>query len=284
MDRPNDLRRGAVFMLGSAAFFAGMSLAVKLAARQLGNAEVVFYRNAFGLLAVLPWALRLGWRGFATAHLREHLVRGLAGLAAMYCFFYAIAHMPLAEAVLLNYSLPLFMPIIENLWLGERAPRRIFWPIGLGFLGLLLILRPGVGLFNPVALLALLSALLAAVAQVGIRKLTESEPPDRIVLYFCAISTLVSGLPLAAGSTLPGLRLWPLLLAMGVLATLAQLCLTRAYQHAPASRVGPFIYASVVFAGLLDAWFWRHWPDAWFLAGATLVCLAGVLALRLRRG
>ena len=88
-------------------------------------------------------------------------MRGLAGLAAMYCFFYALAHLRLADAVLLNYSLPLFMPFIESVWLGEPFPRRPGWP-SLGFLGILLILKPGMEIFQPAALVGVVAALFAA--------------------------------------------------------------------------------------------------------------------------
>lgn len=268
-------------MVASALLFAAMSVAVKLASRNLPNTTIVFFRNALGLLALLPWLWPSGAAGLRTTHLRQHLVRGLAGLAAMYCFFYAIAHMPVADAVLLNYSLPLFVPLIERLWLGEVFPDRLWLVLGVGFLGVVLILRPGAGLFAPAALVGLAAAALAALAQVGIRGLTRSEPVTRIVFYFGAISTAVSALPLLGAWRLPDRALWGLLAALGILATLAQLLLTRAYACAPAARVGPFIYTAVVFAGLLDWLLWGRVPDGWFALGALLVCGAGILTLRL---
>jgi drug/metabolite transporter (DMT)-like permease len=284
MKRPERLQRGALAMLGSALFFAGMGLAVKIASRSLPNTTVVFARNAIGLLALLPWAAaRLGWRGLATRKLPEHLVRALAGLASMYCFFYAIANMRLADAVLLNYSLPLFMPFIAQLWLGERFPARLWPGLLLGFLGIVLVLKPGSGLFNPIALFALASAALAALAQVGVRRLTESEPVTRIVLYFGAISTALSALPLLGQRSAPAPSLWPLLLTLGALATAAQVLLTYAYAQAPAAQVGPFIYACVPFAAILDGVFLGQWPDAASIAGSLLVILAGTLILRQSR-
>ena len=241
----------------------------------------MFFRSAVGLVVLLPWVARLGWRGLGTVHFKEHVIRSLAGLGAMYCFFYAIAHMRLADAVLLNYSLPMFMPFVESLWLGEPFPRRLWSPIGLGFLGVLFILKPGLGVFEPVALVGLLAALFAAVAQVGVRRLTQTEPVTRIVFYFGVIATGVSALPLPFAWVTPE-GLWVVLLLTGVFATLAQLFLTRAYAHAPASRVGPFIYSAVVFAGVLDWAFWGRLPDRMSLCGAALVCAAGILALRLR--
>jgi drug/metabolite transporter (DMT)-like permease len=270
-------------MVASALLFAGMGLGVKLASRALPNAEVVFLRNAFGLLALLPWALaHLGIRGLATRAPREHLVRALAGTAAMYCFFYAIARLRLADAVLLNYSLPLFMPLIARGWLKEPVPPGLWRSLALGFLGIALILRPGLGLFQPAALVGLLAAVLAALAQVGVRKLTRSEPVTRIVLYFGLISTAISAPPLLASWRTPDQRLWLVLAAVGGLATAAQLLLTRAYACAPAAQVGPFIYACVPFAALLEGLVLGAWPDPLSAAGAVLVTTAGVLALRER--
>ena len=276
----DDLPRGALLMVASALLFAAMGEAVRMASAQLSNAMVVFFRNAFGLVALLPWLVRLGPRGLRTRAWPEHLVRGLAGLASMYCYFYAIARIGLSEAILLNYSLPLFMPLIARAWLREEIPPRLWRALLLGFLGILLILRPGLAVFRPAALAALVAAVLAALAQVGVRRLTQTEPITRIVFYFALISTVVSGLPLPKVWTSPTRGLWPVLIALGILATLAQLVMTQAYAHAPAARVGPFIYSAVVFAGLMDWWLWDRVPDAAFVAGAVLVCAAGILALR----
>jgi drug/metabolite transporter (DMT)-like permease len=202
----------------------------------------------------------------------------------MYCYFYAIAQLGLSEAILLNYSLPLFVPLIARAWLREDVPPRLWQALGLGFLGILLILRPGIGVFRPAALAALAAALLAALAQVGVRRLTRTEPVVRIVFYFAAISTVVSAVPLVSEWTTPKKGLWIVLVALGILATLAQLFLTQAYSHAPAAQVGPFIYSAVVFAGLMDWWLWGRLPDAWFAVGAILVCAAGILALRSMSG
>jgi drug/metabolite transporter (DMT)-like permease len=284
MKEPNpvadDLPRGALLMVTSALLFAGMGETVRMASAQLSNTRVVFFRNAFGLVALLPWLLSLGPKGLRTTAWREHLVRGLAGLASMYCYFYAIAQLGLSEAILLNYSLPLFMPLIARAWLREEVPARLWRALGLGFLGILLILRPGLGVFRPAALAALAAAVLAALAQVGVRRLTRTEPVARIVFYFAVISTAVSAVPVVSAWTTPKGGLWIVLVALGVLATVAQLVMTQAYAHAPAAQVGPFIYSSVVFAGLMDWWLWGRLPDLPFVVGAALVCAAGILALR----
>jgi drug/metabolite transporter (DMT)-like permease len=276
----DDLPRAALVMLGAALLFAGMGLAVKVASGELPNTGVVFFRSAIGLLAVLPWLGGLGRGALRTTRPGEHVLRGLAGLGSMYCFFFAIARLPLAEAVLLNYTLPLYMPLIERVWLHEPIPPRVWPPLLLGFAGVALVLRPGPGMFRPAALAAVASAILASIAQVGVRRLTATEPVEKIVLYFAVVSTAVSAVPAALAWRSPSGSLWPVLLAMGVLATAGQLLLTRAYALAPASRVGPFIYSSVVFAGALDWMFRGVVPGPLSLAGALLVIVAGIMALR----
>jgi len=278
MAHEHDLRRGAGYMVASALLFALMSVAVKVAAETLPNVVVVFLRCAFGLLALLPFLVGVDVR---TTRFREHLLRSLAGIGSMYCFFYALGHMRLADAVLLNYSLPLFMPIVESAWLREPFPPRLWAPVLVGFLGILVILRPGRGLVEPVALYGVASAILGAVAQVGVRRLTRTEPVTRIVFHFAWTATLLSAAPLLRTWRMPQGAAWEAAIAMGVTATLAQLALTRAYAHAPASQVGPFIYSSVVFAGALDWLLFARPPDAFTVAGGLLVAGAGILSLRL---
>jgi drug/metabolite transporter (DMT)-like permease len=234
-----------------------------------------------GLLVLLPWVWRRGIRQLKTTRLRGHLLRGLAGLAAMYCYFFTIAHLPLAEAVLLNYSTPLFVPFIAVLWLGEKISARLWLAIGTGFAGILLILKPGLALFTPVSLIGVASGTFAALAMVSIRRLTRSEPTLRIVFYFSAVCTAVSAVPLAWRWQSPEPGLWLLLVLVGVLASLAQSLMTRAYAQAPAAQVGPFTYSTVLFAAVVGWLFWGEVLDVLSFAGALLVCLAGILTIRL---
>lgn len=269
-------------MTAAGLFFAGMGLSVKLASGEMSNAQVVFIRNALGLVALLPWLPSLGAGGLRTKRLPNHLLRGVLGLLNMYCLFYAIGRLRLADAILLNYSTPLIMPIVERLWLGEPLPRRVWAPIGVGFLGIALVLKPGLGVFQPAAAVALAAAVFGATAQVGVRRLTATEPPTRIVFYFAIVSTAISTVPAAQAWTTPPPALWWVLAAMGILATLGQMSLTRAYAQAPAAQVGPFIYTSVVFAALLDWLLLGSAPDVLSILGGVLVAAAGALALRLQ--
>ena len=279
-----DIRRGAFLMVVSALLFAGMAAGVRVISRELPNAPIVFFRHFLMLVFLAPWLLRGGREAFRTDDFRGHLVRGLAGVSAVACYFYAIARLPLADAVLLNQSIPLFVPLVERVWLGERIPARLWRVLAIGFAGLLLILRPGLGVFQPVALVGLASAALASVAQVGIRRLTRTEPVTRIVFYFGLIASIAAAPPAALTWRAPSPGTWAVIVLMCALATMGQLTLTRAYVYAPAARIGPFLYAGPVFAGLLDWLLWGRLPDALFVAGAVVVVVAATMALRIRRG
>jgi len=280
----DDLRKGALLMVASAILFASMAASVRVIARELPNAPIVFFRHFIMLVFLLPWLLREGRGALLTDDFKGHLLRGLSGVAAVACYFYAIARMRLADAVLLNQSIPLFVPLIERAWLGERIPARLWRVLLVGFAGLLLILRPGIGVFETAALFGLASAALASIAQVGIRRLTRTEPVTRIVFYFGLIASVAAAPPAVLTWRSPTLHTWGVLLLMAVFATVGQLTLTRAYVYAPAARVGPFLYAGPVFAGLLDWMIWGRLPDLLFVAGAVLVVAAATLALRIRGG
>ncbi len=269
-------------MVCSAVLFATMAATVRVASRELPNAPVVFFRHFIMLVFLLPWAWGQGRRALETDDLPGHLVRGLAGVSAVACYFYAIARLRLADAVLLNQSMPLFIPLVERAWLRERIPPRLWGVLLLGFVGLLIILRPGSGVFDPAALVGVASAVLASISQVGIRRLTRTEPVTRIVFYFGLVASAAALPPAVAWWRSPSPLTWGVLLLMGVFATAGQLTLTRSYLYAPAAQVGPFLYVGPVFAGLLDWLIWGVLPDLLFVLGAAIVVSAAILALRVR--
>jgi drug/metabolite transporter (DMT)-like permease len=254
---------------------------IKLAAPELNNPMVVFLRNLAGLLILSPLLLRWGARGLATSRAVSHLTRALLGVSAMYCFFYAITHLTLAEAMLLNYSTPLFIPFIAWAWLGERPPAVVYPAVLLGFVGVAMILKPGPGLISSAGLVGLAAGLLAASAMTNIRYMADTEPVTRIVFYFAVFATLLSAAPALAAWQTPSPRALALMALVGLSATLGQLFLTRAYALAPAARVGSLIYSAVVFAAMLDWLFWDARPDGWSVIGTLLIVAAGMLASRM---
>ncbi len=260
--------------------FAGVGAIVKATSASLPGEVLVFFRNLVGALLLLP-LLRLGGVSLRTSVFHLHLLRALFGVAALYGYFYVLARIPLGEAVLLTFSAPLFIPFLARLALGEAFGARAIGAAVIGFAGLLLILKPGTGLFRPEVLVGILSGTCAAAAMVCVRQLgRRREPATRVVFYFAVLASLVSALPLAWAWQTPASATWPALLAIGVLASAGQYLLTRGYACAPAGQVGPFTYFSVLFSTLLGWWLWSELPDALSGVGALLVIAAGVIALR----
>lgn len=273
------------FLLGALLLTLGelsltlMAAAIKQVSPEIGTEMVVFLRSLFGLLVLLPIVARHGRSLLHSNSPRTMAIRALAGLAAMYGFFYVIAHLPLAEATLVKLTTPFFMPLIAWFWLRERIGRHNATAIVVGFIGVLFILRPGAATFDPHALVGIAAALLASVAMVAIRDMNNSEPAERIVFHFAVICTLVSAVPLLWAWQTPDWHLWPWLLAIGVFGTTGQLLITRAFQVAPPGKVGPFTYTSVVFAALLG---WAFWGEALLvttIVGSLLIFAAGLINL-----
>jgi drug/metabolite transporter (DMT)-like permease len=275
----DDPARGALYVLGAAASFSTMSALLKGAAVGLPTEVVVFLRNAFSLLFLMPFLVRLRLAGLRTSVPHLHLLRAMLGVTGIYLFVYSISHLPLAEAVLFNHTSALWVPFFAMLWLDERIARRTALALVVGFVGIALILKPGPGFASFGALVGLASGLTTALAMVTIRRNTRTEPYQRIVFYFFTLATLVSAVPLLWAWATPAPRQWLALAGAGLCATLGQLGLTKGYSLAPVARVGPYTYASVVFAA---AWGWGLWgeaPDLLAAGGAICVVAGGILAL-----
>ncbi len=276
-----DLLWGAALITASELLFATMGAAVKWAAAGLPVAMIVFCRSLFALMPFIP----LLWRG-AGPSLRPtpgvwplYLLRGVLGLSAMACFFYALAHLALADGMLLKMTAPVFMPVIGALWLAERPSRAAMVAVPVGLVGVVFVLDPQ-GPLAPAALVGLAGGVLAGWAKVSVRRLTRTEPASRVVVGFAVIASVLSA-PLALWLwQWPSAFEWALLVTIGLCAAAGQWLLTRGYQAASPGQIGPFTYTSVLFAAAYGALLWGEMPDWAFAAGAVLIAAAGLLALR----
>ena len=275
--------RGAALLALSALFFTLMGVFIREATVEgVNNAMVVFFRNAVGVLFFLPLALTRGLAPLRTARPWSHLKRSACGLAAMYCYFYALAHLPLTDAMLFSYAAPVFTPLIAWWWLKEPLTRRMLLATAIGFAGVLLVAKPSGAVVSGIALIGILASVMAACAFVSIREMSNTEPAFRIVFYFALFSALVSAVPLLwAWQPLDRHQLL-LLLAAGVVASFGQLTMSQAYSYAPPGLIGPVAYLAIVFAGII-AWLrWDEVPSQASLLGAGLIFAAGLIPL-LRR-
>ena len=274
--------QGALLLALSALLFSLMGVGIREVSSGVNNESVVFFRNLVGVLFFLPLLLFKGAAPLKTGRIKSHLWRTGYGLAAMYCFFYAIAHLPLADAMLFTYSAPEFTPVLAWWLLKEPLTKHMLVTTGIGLIGVLLVAKPSQALLDSQALVGLAASILAAFAFVSIREMSDSEPAFRIVFYFSLFSALISAVPLTwAWQPLDSHQLG-LLLVIGLLATVSQIVMSKAYGLAPPGLIGPFAYLAIVFAGVI-AWLrWGETPDLSSLLGATLIVASSLLSIARR--
>ena len=272
----------SLWMLVAGFLFGCMAVLVKLGAADFSSAELVFYRSLFGLLVIYA-IVRVRRLPLATSHWKNHCWRGLSGLSALLMFFYCITQLPLATAVTLNYTSPLFLALLTTLILKERFHWPLTLAVVLGFVGVVLLLHPTLQEDQwRTGLIGLSSGFLAGVAYLNIKQLGKLGEPDwRVVFYFTLICTVGAGAWMLLGTFHP---VTPenllLLLGLGITATLAQLALTRAYRTGKTLVVGALAYSTVVFASLWGILLWDEIlpPSAWL--GMGLIVASGLLSLK----
>ncbi|MCX7628327.1 MAG: DMT family transporter [Methylophilaceae bacterium] len=273
---------GSLWMLVAGALFAVMGVCVKLGAARFSTAELVFYRSAFGLLTllVIAWFNKLP---LMTPHWRMHLSRSLTGFVSLVLFFYAITVLPLATAITLNYTAPLFLAIFTAVVLHERVHPRLAGAILLGFLGVVGLLDPTLSYEQwRAGILGLLSGITAGLAYLQVTQLGRmGEPEWRTVFYFTLVCTLGGALGMILFRFHPlHVTDLPLLVGMGASATLAQLAMTRAYRVGEPLIAGSLAYSTLVFASLFGVWFWNEILSAEQWLAIVLVVASGILSLR----
>jgi len=279
MTKSQSIVRGAFFIVASELSFALSAAIIKQASISLPNESIVFFRNLFGLVVLAPLLLKSDRQILQTNILPLHLARAGFGMGAMYCFFYAIAHISLGDTMLIKSTIPLIIPFVSFVLLKESMTSRVIVAGILGFMGVFLILEP-TGDVDWASIVALLSSIMAAFAFVVVRKLSATEPPLRIVAYFGIFGLCISSIPLVWAWQTPTLSEYVMLMGIGLSTTVGQLLLTRGYQNAPASSVGIFTYTSVPFGAFLGWLFFAEILDINSLFGAVLIVLAGFIILR----
>ena len=278
---PTDQRRAILGVLGAGALFAVAAAAVKALGGALPVAEVVLFRNLFAMPVLLTLALRHGGvRAFRTRDPLAHAGRCLWGLLGMWGAFAGYAALPLATVTALGFTMPLFLTALSVPLLGERVGPRRLLALGVGFAGVLLMLRPGAEMAapDPFAVgLVLAGAFGWAMAMISIRRMgARGEGSVTIVLWFAVGAALVAGLLAIPGWVWPTGREWGLLAAIGLVSAGAQLLMTGAYRAADTTLLAPFEYSAILWTTALGVVAWAEVPDGWDLAGIAVLVGSGL--------
>ncbi len=261
-------------MMVAGIMFVAASTTVRLLSADMHIIQIAFFRSAFGIVFMLPWLARVGLGAMRTRHTARYALRGFTSVTAMFCWFGALAAMPIADATSVSFATPIFISVAAVLFLREPMRRHRWVGLIAGFCGTLIILRPGFVEINFGALLVLGSALFIAWSSIIVKLVGRDDRPDTIALY-----QVVYMLPLSLAPALffwqwPSAEQWFFAALVGLFSTFAQRALTRSYAAADASAVAPFDFLRLPFATAIGFVVFMELPDLWTLGGGLVIFTA----------
>ncbi len=262
---------GCATMLVSTVFFASMHTTVRHLSEELHPFQIAFFRNFFGVLFLAPFILRHGGRLLHTNYINWHLLRAVINVVAMLLFFFALSITPLATVQALSFTAPLFTTVLAVLFLGEKVRLRRWAAIFAGFIGVLVILRPG---FQPMQfgpLLVLGSAAIWAMTMVIIKRLSNTDSPLTITAYVTVFLTLLSLPPALWHWDWPVGVQWLWLVFCALTGTIGQLCVAKAFAFADTTVVLPFDFAKIIWGSALGYYIFGESVDTFTWVGAVIV-------------
>lgn len=282
--------RGITLKLLSVMVFIVMSSMIKATAQHVPGGQAVFFRSFFAIPVIVIWLAMQGElaTGFRAVNPIGHVWRGLMGTIAMGLGFSGLGYLPLPEVTAIGYASPLLTVVFAAMFLGEEVRLFRIACVVLGMVGVMIVLAPRLTVLEGAsanqaatlgALLVLMGAVFAALAQVFVRKLVMTERTPAIVFWFSLTATVLSLTTIPFGWVMPTPREAALLVTAGLLGGVGQILLTASYREADASLVAPFDYASMLFSLLIGYFVFAEVPSLTMLEGATLVVIAGCLII-----
>ena len=274
------ITRAATWVVAAGFSATIMNVIVREAAKELHPFEITFFRCLFGLAALLPWILSMGPGVLKTRKKLYYTLRGSVSLVSMLAWFYGITLVPLATATALNFTSPLFSTLGAALILGESVRLRRWSALVVGFIGVLVILRPGAGSIDFYALVIVFSAMTGGMNVVTVKFLARTESPTSIVTYLMLFLTPLSLIPALFVWQWPSLVALAWLVLLGGLGTISHLTMVRGYGLVDASACAPFEFLRLPFAALLGYALFAEVTDLWTWVGATAIAASSIYVAR----
>ena len=272
----SQLRRAVGFMVASTVLFGFMAVCIRLASTQLHAFEIACFRNLFGFVFTLPLLWRHGPGMLRTNKLPLYFFRCCIGIVSMLCGFWAIAHLPLAQAIAISYSTPIFVTIGAVFFLGEVVRARRWSAVIIGFIGVVVLMHPGTDDFRMASLVAVAAAVASATAAINIKFLSRTEKADTIVVWTTMLWVPLSLLPALWVWQMPAGWTWLWIVLSGFLGTTAHMCWTRALALADASLLTPISFLQVLVVGVFGWWLFGEKVTQWTVAGAAIIFASNV--------
>jgi drug/metabolite transporter (DMT)-like permease len=270
---------GILWMILAGVFFSFMVGLIKLLGSRIPSYEIVFFRSAIQLLFLTGVYCRLGFSSLKTDQPLLQGVRTLLAVLLINCNFYAFTQLPVAEVTAIGFSRSLFLALLAVPFLAEKFTRYKIVALFLGFIGVLLITKPGPGTFQGVMLIALAGAALGATMMILIRKLTATDSNIAMMTYPALGIVFFTSIPTIMFWIQPSTHELILLLAMAVMGIIGQWCMIQAFRLGEATAVAPAEYARIIFATIIGYWVFAELPDASSLLGIVIVIGSNLLLI-----
>jgi len=278
--RDNHVVRGIMFMIGATVMFAISNALSKWVVAIYPVGEVMFARSLSSLIVCSAFMLPVtGLAVFATQRVRDHLARGLSQAISQTFTVIAFSLMPLAGAVAINFSAPLFSGLVSVVWLKERAGAARWGTLLAGFVGVLIVVQPGADSFQLGALFALANAVMYGSVTVAVRGMSKTESANTLLMWQMVTLAVFHAFLLVFGFRWPTPQHAVLLGSMGVANAAAQYLWTKALHAAPATAVSPFYYFLLVWSLILGFVVWGDIPTMSLLVGSGIVVASGLFLL-----
>ena len=272
-DLPPNIK-GGLWMVLAGLFFTFLGVMIRMANNEVHILEIVFFRYLFSLLIMVPWVLRLGVSGLKAKNIPLLFTRSISSYIAAILWFASMIYLPLTEATALGYTTPLFVTLGAVLFLNEVVGKQRWFALGIGFAGILVILRPGSATFAMPALLAIGGAIFIACSALLVKILNKTDTPDIIVLYMAIFSTPISLIAVLFVWKTPSYEALAWLFGIGLFSTIGHLAYTRSFAAANASVVLPYDYMRLLMVAAVGYGFFKEIPDIWTWVGGCIIIIS----------
>ncbi|MBY0428419.1 MAG: DMT family transporter [Alphaproteobacteria bacterium] len=279
---PKDAKhRGIIFALIAMMLFSCMAAIAKHFAGSYSAFQIAFFRFFFALFPLFPLIVSSGGLDvFKTQRFFGHVWRSVVGTASLICYFYSLQHLPLADAVAVSFTNPIFITLLSMVLLKEKVGINKWIAIALGFIGVLIIAKPDGLTLNIGVFYGLASSLFYALAMISLRTLGGTEKVLTTTTYFTVLASCMLAIPAALSWVAPSFIDLMIFILCGLLAGIGQLFLTSAYQNAPPSVISPFNYSSILWAVIIGFLAWGQIPQLHVWIGAAIVIATGIYILQ----
>ncbi len=276
--------RATLWMLGAIVSFSTMAIAGRELSAELTTFQILFFRSLAGFFLMVVLLSRTGWWQLKTRYPGIHLLRNVIHYGGQYGWFYGIALIPLAEVFAIEFTMPIWTALLASLILGERIGWQRALAIAIGFVGVLVMLRPGIAAISPAALAVLAAAFAYAFAHTLTKRLSGTDSPMAILFYTTAVQLPLALLPALRDWTWPSLAAWPWVIGVGATALSAHYCLTRAFILEDATVVMPIDFLRLPFIAVIGYIFYDEPLEFWVFVGAVIVFAGSWLNLKAGSG